>query len=93
MFNQFAKYEDTFRDWRRDGIPGLKAESCKYVEFLTSLNDDQVARPGTLWPHQWESFRRVDTTAKPGRAAASQAWRRPLLSGRSKVRYRDGARC
>jgi|GEM_PF-3858832 len=26
MFNQFAKYEDAFRDWRRDGMPGLKAE-------------------------------------------------------------------
>jgi hypothetical protein len=36
VFNQFAKYEDAFRDWRRDGMPGLKAESYKYVEFLTS---------------------------------------------------------
>jgi hypothetical protein len=24
MFNQFAKHEDAFRDWRRDGMPGLK---------------------------------------------------------------------
>ncbi len=59
MFNRFARYEDTFRDWRRDGMPGLKVESYKYIEFLTSKDDDQVARPGTLWPHQWESFLRV----------------------------------
>lgn len=59
MFNQFAKHEDSFRDWRRDGMPGLKSDSFKYIEFLTSKDDDQVARAGTLWPHQWESFLRV----------------------------------
>lgn len=59
MFNRFAQYEDTFRDWRRDGMPGLNAESFKYVEFLTSPADDQAARDGTLWPHQWQSFLRV----------------------------------
>ena len=59
MFNQFARYEDAFRDWRRDGMPGLKAESYEYIEFLTSPDDDQAARVGTLWPHQWESFLRV----------------------------------
>jgi type III restriction enzyme len=59
MFNRFAQYEDAFRDWRRDGMPSLKTDSYKYVEFLTSKDDDQVARPGTLWPHQWESFLRV----------------------------------
>ncbi|MFH1220698.1 MAG: DEAD/DEAH box helicase family protein [Candidatus Eisenbacteria bacterium] len=59
MFNQFARYEDAFHDWRRDGMPGLKAESYKYIEFLTSPDDDQAARSGTLWPHQWESFLRV----------------------------------
>ena len=59
MFNQFAKYEDAFRDWRRDGMPGLKAESYKYIEFLTSPDDDQTARTGTLWPHQWGSFLRA----------------------------------
>ena len=26
---------------------------------MTSPDDDQAARPGTLWPHQWESFLRV----------------------------------
>ena len=59
MFNRFAKFEGAFRDWRRDGMPGLKADSYKYIEFLTSLDDDQAARPGTLWPHQWESFLRA----------------------------------
>ena len=59
MFNQFAKHEDAFRDWRRDGMPGLRPESWKYVEFLTSDDDDRLARAGTLWPHQWESFLRV----------------------------------
>jgi type III restriction enzyme len=59
MFNRFARYEDAFRDWRRDGMPSLKTESYKYIEFLTSKDDDQAARPGTLWPHQWESFLRV----------------------------------
>ena len=59
MFNQFAKYEDAFRDWRRDGLTGLCPDSYDYVEFLTSKDDDQEAREGTLWPHQWEAFLRV----------------------------------
>jgi type III restriction enzyme len=59
MFNQFAKHEEAFRDWRRDGLPRLGADSYKYIEFLTSPDDDQAARDGTLWPHQWESFLRV----------------------------------
>lgn len=59
MFNRFAQYEDAFRDWRQDGMPGLKVESYKYIGFLTSPDDDQTARAGTLWPHQWESFLRV----------------------------------
>lgn len=59
MFNQFTRFEDAFRDWRRDGMAGLKADSYKYIAFLTSEDDDQVARQGTLWPHQWESFLRV----------------------------------
>ena len=40
-------------------MPGLKAESYKYIDCLTSPDDDQAPRPGTLWPHQWESFLRV----------------------------------
>jgi type III restriction enzyme len=59
MFNQFARHEDAFRDWRRDGMPGLKPESYGYVELLTSKDDDQLPRMGTLWPHQWEAFLRV----------------------------------
>ena len=59
MFNRFAQYENEFRDWRRDGMPGLKEDSYKYIEFLSSPDDDQEAREGTLWPHQWESFLRV----------------------------------
>src|SRR3972149_3151954 len=59
MFNRFAKCEGPFRDWRRDGMPGLKADSYKYIEFLTSPADDQMARTGTLWDHQWKSFLRV----------------------------------
>src|SRR3989338_2127599 len=62
MFNRFAQYEDAFRGWRLDGKPGLKEESYKYLEFLTSPDDDQAARSGTLWPHQWESFLRVGYT-------------------------------
>lgn len=59
MFNQFAKYEEDFQVWRRDGLPGIKPESYKYIEWLTSPDDDQQPRDGTLWPHQWEAFLRI----------------------------------
>lgn len=59
MFNRFARYEDEFRDWRRDGMQGLIVDSYKYIDFLTSPDDDQAPRSGTLWQHQWESFLRV----------------------------------
>jgi len=59
MFNQFARHEEAFRDWRRDGMPGLKAASYGYIDFLASPDDDQSPREGTLWPHQWEAFLRV----------------------------------
>ncbi len=59
MFNQFARHEQAFADWRRDGYPGLKAETFKYIDFLSDPLNDQVARPGTLWPHQWDAFLRV----------------------------------
>ena len=59
MFNRFARYEDAFRDWRRDGMPGLSPDSYGYIEFLISEDDDREARPGALWPHQWESFLRT----------------------------------
>jgi len=58
MFNKFAGYEDSFSEWRRDGMPGLKDESYKYIEYLTSQEDDTQAREGTLWSHQWEAFLR-----------------------------------
>jgi hypothetical protein len=67
MFNKFAGYEEAFAQWRRDGMPGLKPESYAYVEFLTSMDDDQAARQGTLWPHQWEAFLRVVVPPVRGR--------------------------
>ncbi len=59
MFNEFARYEQVFADWRRDGYPGVKSETHKYIDFLSDPADDQLARPGTLWPHQWEAFLRI----------------------------------
>ena len=59
MFNQFARYEDDFAAWRRDGLPGLSDASYQYLGWLTSPDDDQRPRAGTLWPHQWEAFLRV----------------------------------
>jgi type III restriction enzyme len=59
MFNEFARYEQAFADWRRDGYPGMKAKTYKYIEFLSDPSNDQFARPGTLWSHQWEAFLRV----------------------------------
>ena len=59
MFNQFARHEHAFADWRRDGYAGVKATTYKYIDFLSDPNDDQTARSGTLWPHQWEAFLRI----------------------------------
>ena len=59
MFNQFARYENAFRDWRRDGLPGLREDSYRFIEALTAEDDEQAPREGTLWPHQWESFLRI----------------------------------
>lgn len=59
MFNRFAQYETAFRAWHQDGMAGLTPDSYRYVEFLTSSENDLEARPGTLWPHQWESFMRI----------------------------------
>lgn len=58
MFNEFAKYEQAFFDWRRDGYPGVLPETYSYIDFLSSPDDDQAPREGTLWPHQWEAFLR-----------------------------------
>lgn len=59
MYNQFARYEEAFSSWRRDGYGGIKPESFRYIDFLTDSGDDQKPRDATLWPHQWESFLRV----------------------------------
>lgn len=59
MFNEFARYEQQFADWRRDGYPGVKPDTYKYIDFLSDPEDDQSPSPGTLWPHQWDAFLRV----------------------------------
>lgn len=59
MFNQFGSHEESFRNWRQAGLPGLKPESSQYIAFLTSEEDDQTPQEGTLWSHQWEAFLRV----------------------------------
>ncbi len=59
MFNKFGRFEQQFADWRRDGMPGLKWESYRYIDFLSDPNDDLMPREGTLWPHQWEAFLRI----------------------------------
>jgi superfamily II DNA or RNA helicase len=59
MFNDFARYEEQFLVWRRDGYPGVKPETYRYIDFLADPADDQQPREGTLWPHQWEAFLRV----------------------------------
>lgn len=40
-------------------MPCLRETSYQYIEFLTSDDDDQEPRKGTLWPHQWASFLRI----------------------------------
>lgn len=59
MFNEFARYEKEFAVWRRDGFPGVRPETYKYIDFLSAPDDDQCPREGTLWPHQWEAFLRA----------------------------------
>ena len=59
MFNEFARHEQAFADWRRDGYPGVRPETYKYIDFLSDRADDQSPRSGTLWHHQWESFLRA----------------------------------
>ena len=34
MVNEFARYEEQFNDWRRDGYPGVKPDTRKYVASL-----------------------------------------------------------
>lgn len=59
MFNEFARYEEEFEAWRRDGYSTRCPETYRYIDFLSDPSNDQAPREGTLWPHQWESFLRV----------------------------------
>lgn len=59
MLNRFAPYEDDFEQWRREGYPGVKPETYRYIDFLTAPDDDLSPREGTLWRHQWEAFLRI----------------------------------
>ncbi len=59
MFNEFARYEEAFADWCRDGYGGVRVETYRYIDFLSDPDDDQAPRPGTLWDHQWQSFLRI----------------------------------
>ncbi len=52
MLNHFARHEQTLGDWRRDGHPGVKAETHQQIDFLNDPDDEQAARHGTLWAHQ-----------------------------------------
>jgi type III restriction enzyme len=59
MFNRFTPYEQDFEAWRREGYPGVREATYRYLEYLTDPNDDLSPRAGTLWHHQWEAFLRV----------------------------------
>jgi superfamily II DNA or RNA helicase len=59
LFNEFARHEDDFAAWRQEGYPGVRPETYRYIDFLSSAENDQAPREGTLWPHQWDSFLRV----------------------------------
>lgn len=59
MINQFTAHEQAFADWKRDGYQGVKTETYNLLDWLTSEEDDQKPKPGTLWPHQWEAFLKV----------------------------------
>ncbi len=59
MYNEFARHEEAFAAWRRDGYGGVKADTFRYIDFLTDPANDQQPREGTLWPHQWEAFLRA----------------------------------
>ncbi len=59
MFNEFARFEDQFAQWRADGYPGVVPRTYDYIAFLSDPLDDSRPREGALWPHQWEAFLRV----------------------------------
>jgi superfamily II DNA or RNA helicase len=59
LFNEFARYEDAFKQWCQDGYKTSNPETYRYIDFLSDPSNDQAPREGTLWPHQWEAFLRV----------------------------------
>ena len=59
MINEFGPYEAGFEQWVADNYPGVKPATADYLRHLSDPEDDAAPRPGTLWPHQWESFLRV----------------------------------
>jgi type III restriction enzyme len=59
MFNRFTPYEQDFEAWRREGYPGVREATYRYLEYLTDPQDELSPRAGTLWRHQWEAFLRV----------------------------------
>lgn len=59
MFNEFARYEDAFKTWCRDGYHSPFSDTYRYIDFLSDPSNDQAPREGTLWSHQWEAFLRV----------------------------------
>jgi len=46
VFNQFARHEQAFVDWRRDSYPGVKAETYQYIDFLSAPDNEQAPRRG-----------------------------------------------
>ena len=40
MFNHFARHEQAFADWRRDGYPGVKPETYQYIDYLSDPADE-----------------------------------------------------
>ena len=59
MINQFSAHEEAFAQWKQDGYVGVKPETYGLLDWLTSEEDDQKPKPGTLWPHQWDAFLKV----------------------------------
>ena len=59
MINQFSVHEEAFAVWKQDGYQGVKSETYNLLDWLTSEEDDQKPKPGTLWLHQWDAFLKV----------------------------------
>ena len=59
MINEFGPHEMDFQQWIDDGYPGAKRETLDYLQYLSDPEDYARPRDGALWPHQWDSLRRV----------------------------------